>query len=221
MTPRLHTPQPGPPSRLRTNVYVDGFNLYYGCLKGTSFRWLDLHKQFTLLLPRNTIHRIRYFTALVAPRPTDRDGPLRQQMYIRALRTIPCISVHYGQFLTKQVAVPLVGTGPNVRTTLAWRTEEKGSDVNLATLLLLDAFRDDFEVAVVVSNDSDLVLPIRVVREQFGKVVGVLNPHPKPSHAIRAAADFIRPIRRGPLSVSQFPSSFVDSKGKISKPTTW
>jgi 6-hydroxy-3-succinoylpyridine 3-monooxygenase len=31
---------------LRTRVYVDGYNLYYGCLKGTPYKWLDLLKLF-------------------------------------------------------------------------------------------------------------------------------------------------------------------------------
>jgi len=48
---------------VRTNVYVDGFNLYYGCLKGTPYRWLDLDAFCHRLLPRDRIHRIRYFTA--------------------------------------------------------------------------------------------------------------------------------------------------------------
>jgi hypothetical protein len=50
---------------MRTNVYVDGFNLYYGCLKGTPYRWLDLEALCSRLLPTNSIHRIRYFTARV------------------------------------------------------------------------------------------------------------------------------------------------------------
>jgi hypothetical protein len=45
-----------------TNVYVDGFNLYYGCLKGTPYKWLDLGALCQVLLPPNKIQRIRYFT---------------------------------------------------------------------------------------------------------------------------------------------------------------
>ena len=56
---------------MRTNVYIDGFNLYYGCLKGTPYRWLDLRKHCELLLPKHQIQRIRYFTAMVTARPQD------------------------------------------------------------------------------------------------------------------------------------------------------
>jgi hypothetical protein len=57
-----------------------------------------------------------------------------------------------------------------------WKTEEKGSDVNLATHLLHDAYRNDHELAVVISNDSDLVVPIQIVRHELGKPVGVFVP---------------------------------------------
>ncbi len=52
---------------LKTNIYVDGVNLFYGCLRKPPYRWLDLHSLFQKLLPRNEIHRLRYFTALVTP----------------------------------------------------------------------------------------------------------------------------------------------------------
>lgn len=50
---------------MRTNVYVDGFNLYYGSLKGTAYKWLDPDALCQRLLPRNEVHRIRYFTAMI------------------------------------------------------------------------------------------------------------------------------------------------------------
>jgi hypothetical protein len=59
------------------------------------------------------------------------------------------------------------------------KTGEKGSDVNLATYLLADAFQQDCEVAIVVSNDSDLVEPIKIARRKTGIDVGVLNPERK------------------------------------------
>lgn len=100
-------------------------------------------------------------------------------------------------------------------------TEEKGSDVNLATHLLMDGFRGLYQVAVVVTNDSDLAEPIRIVRLELGLEVIILNPHLKPSAELNRAATFIRPIRKGPLQASQFPPTMADSKGVFSKPTSW
>src|SRR5687768_3838225 len=97
---------------MRTNVYVDGFNLYYGALKGTSLRWLDISLLCRALLPGHTINRIRYFTALVTPRAPDMGQRQRQRTYIRALETIPNLSVHYGSVLVKRTRLPLTNPAP-------------------------------------------------------------------------------------------------------------
>ena len=104
------------------------------------------------------------------------------------------------------------------------KTEEKGSDVNLATYLLADAFRNDADCFVIISNDSDLTEPMRIVRHELGKVVGLLNPHPpaKRSHALLSCKpSFFKQIRAGVLRTSQFPATLQDSTGMISKPNGW
>ena len=101
------------------------------------------------------------------------------------------------------------------------KTEEKGSDVNLATHLLYDACRGNFECAAVVSKDSDLLEPIRIVRHELGLTVGLLNPGKKKSLALLPHVDFIKEIRRGVLNASQFPDVLQDVKGKFKKPPTW
>ena len=104
-------------------------------------------------MPRHTIGRIRYFTALVTSRPGDPTQAQRQQAYLRALQTVPNLTIHYGHLLPKTKRRPLARrprTGPRVVEILD--TEEKGSDVNLASYLLLDGFEDEYELAVVISN---------------------------------------------------------------------
>jgi hypothetical protein len=101
------------------------------------------------------------------------------------------------------------------------KTEEKGSDVNLATHLLHDAHMGRFDVAVVISNDSDLLEPIRIVREQLRKRVGILNPHKNPSRALLPHIDFIKPIRAGVLKAAQFPVTLTDAHGTFTKPQAW
>jgi len=124
---------------VKTHVYVDGFNLYYGALRSTGFKWLDLAAMCRLLLPAHDILRIAYFTARVNGRPTDPDQPLRQQLYLSALLTIPNLDIVYGHFLTKRVSLPLAGCPPDAqRSVRVIRTEEKGSDVSLAAHLLRD-----------------------------------------------------------------------------------
>ena len=92
-------------SEMRTRVYVDGFNLYYGALKGTRFKWVDPVRLAALLLPRgHAIDRLRYFTARVSGKV---DPRARQRVYLNALATLPEVEVHYGRFLAKTAWRPL------------------------------------------------------------------------------------------------------------------
>lgn len=151
-----------------TDVYVDGFNLYYGCLKGTPYKWLDLGALCQVLLPPNKLQRIRCFTAKVNGQ-ADPQQPVRQGTYLRALQTVPGLTVHLGHFLSSTAHMPPASPAPGgPRTVEVIKTEEKGSDVNLATYLLADAFRADADTFVVVSNDSDLTEPIRLVSQELG-----------------------------------------------------
>ncbi len=87
--------------------------------------------------------------------------------------------------------------------------------------MLCDAYAQDYDMAVVISNDSDLVMPIEVVINQLGLLVGVFNPGEYPSADLQKAASFYRPIRAGALKASQFPSILSDAQGTILKPTDW
>ena len=205
---------------MRTNVYVDGFNLYYGATKNTPYKWLDLSKLCSLLLPKDQIQEIKYFTALVKGRPHDPDQPIRQQAYIRALETIPNLSVIYGAFLTHPVRMVKTGSNPRQWVRVD-KTEEKGSDVNLASNLLLDAFTNKIDIAVLVTNDSDLAEPVRIVRGVLNLSVGILNPHQYHSVELKELATFTRRIRKSHLKDSQFPIAMTDSKGNFHKPSRW
>ncbi|MGI8557347.1 MAG: NYN domain-containing protein [Solirubrobacteraceae bacterium] len=205
-----------------TNVYVDGFNLYYGALRGTPNKWLDLSTLLAQLFPSNRINRIRYFTALVDGRPPDLQQPVRQQTYLRALQTIDGLTIHYGQFQTREtrmrLARPRVG-GPKTASVL--KTEEKGSDVNLGSHLLLDAFRKDCEVAIVVSNDADLKTPVDMARNELDVRVGVLNPHPREKRSRDLEPTFFKQLRSGPVAGSQFPEVMRDANGEFRRPSDW
>lgn len=209
---------------MRANLYVDGFNLYYRALRNSPDRWLDLGHLAALLLPGHQVNRIRYFTARVTNRPDDPTQAQRQQAYLRALQTVPDLTIHYGHFLPKRKRRPLAtspAAGPRIVEILD--TEEKGSDVNLASYLLLDGFQRDYELAVVISNDSDLRLPIAMVRDHLGKTVGVFDPSRRRSFELAKAtsSSWYRPLRRGPLSASHFPSTLSDGQGVIVKPASW
>jgi len=203
---------------MKTHVYIDGFNLYYGAIKGTKLHWLDLLKLSRSLFPEFQIERVWYFTAMVSGRKDDLNKPLRQQAYINALRTFPEVIVQLGQYVTHKKILPLVeplsALRPRAEFAQVLRTDEKGSDVNLAVRLLHEAHQNMFDVGIVISNDSDLVEPIRIVRKELHKTIGVVNPHKYPSKELVANADFVRQIREGLLEKCLLPLSCTNASGK-------
>lgn len=174
------------------------------------------------MFPRNEINRIRYFTALVDARPPNLQQPVRQQTYLRALRTTANLSVRLGTFRTRPVRMTLAHPPSGGRKTVeVLKTEEKGSDVNLASYLLLDAFHKDCDVAIVFSNDADLKEPIAIAINELGIKVGVVNPHPPASRSLDLQPTFFKQLRRGPVAASQFPASMRDAQGRFRKPRAW
>ena len=209
---------------MRTRVYVDGYNLYYACLRRSPHKWLNILHLVQSQLPKNQIDKVRYFTARVSARPNDPGQPQRQETYFRALATVPEVEIHFSHFLTHEVTMPDAvswqqGLYKPVRVI---KTEEKGSDVNLATWLLIDAADGLFDVAVVISNDSDLKEPIRLVRERFGKRIVLLSSRQtRISGALKPLADFIKQFGPGALAAAQFPEKLNDAVGTITKPKGW
>jgi len=207
---------------MKTFVYVDAFNLYFGAVRGTPYKWLDVDQLCRILLSRHEITEIKYFTARINARPSDPDQPTRQAIYLRALSTIRNLTIYYGHFLTHIVKMPLAHPVPGQNSYVdVFKTEEKGSDVNLATQLLHDAHSDRFECAVIISGDSDLLMPLRIVKENLQKPVGVINPQHNPCRVLQNHATFYKHIRKAALVKSQFPSPMKDAKGTFFKPQVW
>lgn len=256
---------------MRTRVYVDGFNLYYGALKDTPFKWLDPVKLAYQLLPAgHSVTKLKYFTARVSG-IRDAGAPARQQAYLSALGTLPEVEILFGTFLSKTIWRPLTNlpiagrristpnpvtipagtysvSGPTTQTlpvgahgqrpsgtkkrrkrtpplpdavvSQVHTMEEKGSDVNLAVHLLNDAWKKSFDAAVVISNDTDLVTPIRMVSLDQGRPVFVVCPSGKRmASRLAKAATYRRHVRTGMLRASQFPTNIPGLS--VSKPATW
>jgi uncharacterized LabA/DUF88 family protein len=206
---------------LRTYVYIDGFNLYYGAVKDTPYKWLDFKALFNRILQNhNQIEAIKYFTAKVSGKLDPRQ-PIRQQTYLRALQAhIPEIRVHFGHFLVHvrnmKLAKPIAGR----EFADVIRQEEKGSDVNLAVHLLHDAWLNLYDCAVVVSNDSDLAEAMRLVKIQHDKVIGLIVPHKhQPSAKLCQYADFVKKIKPEILGECQLPDPIPGTN--LHKPSSW
>jgi hypothetical protein len=54
---------------------------------------------------QHQIDRVKYFTAHVKALPSSPDAPRRQQVYLRALRTVAKLEIVYGHFLSHRVRV--------------------------------------------------------------------------------------------------------------------
>ena len=222
---------------MKVNVYIDGFNFYYSAVKRTRYKWMDLRERS---LPGHTVHRIKYFTARVKPTPQNPGQQQRQDIYLRALNTLPNFNYYLDSFRIREKHVEVLpgypGAGQIVRGTTR---EEKGSDVNLATELLVDGFRGDYEGAVIISDDSDLIAAIQAVRRYLGLKVGILNPQPSASpgrwvpkrrrkliNAViggrKSTAWFYDHLDPGHFPHCQLPNPVIDANGiKIYKPRQW
>jgi uncharacterized LabA/DUF88 family protein len=214
---------------MKANVYIDGFNLYYSALRRRfpDCKWLDVRTLAETLFPNDEIGRVLYFSARVISRSDDPQEATRQQMYFRALATRD-VEIFLGQFRNgtrwmrraepcpRGVDCPV--SEENIRVMV---TEEKGSDVNLASHLLVDAFRHDCEMAIVLTNDTDLAEPIRLARDDLGLQLALLSPSESPARSLRAIVDVVKKLRHGPLHASQFPDLLRDERGEIHRPRAW
>ena len=237
-------PSADPPT---TYVYIDGFNLFYGCLTRSRWKWLDPVKLCRAHYPTYAIEKVYFFTARLTAlkggpdTPADQQRRVRQDVYLNALKTLPAVEIVEGFFRHDQDELRRVYPieSPYRETkALVWVTEEKRSDVNLATQLLVDAHLDRYHTALVVTNDSDLMAPIHAVKTVFKKRVGVLSPlidpraDPRPrdprdvaprqlSSGLRQAASFQDRVNPAHLEASQLPDPVVTERATWRKPAAW
>lgn len=207
---------------MKTNVYIDGFNLYYRALKtNRELRWLNIQSMCEGLLTRNDVQSIKYFTAKVRGGKHNPGIARRQEVYLRALETLPKVSIILGRY--QEHKVRMGNANPPPATVEVIKREEKGSDVNIASHLLLDAFRDEADAFVVISNDSDLKEPLRMVREDLNKVVGLVTPGGRTSQDLLSCnPTFKKSIRAALLKRNQLPENIqLPSGAVIYRPETW
>jgi hypothetical protein len=178
---------------------------------------------------------VKFFTAPIKAKFTGDHGPTHQAAYLAALREHlgPLLTIHEGFYLQKKIRMPAVDVARHGKTVEVWKSEEKGSDVNLSVCLLADAFLDCYDVALVVSNDSDLGMAMDLVQQHTHKKVGALLPNrwlsrtemargdrPRPgSKVLQQKASFvIQYIRPNILGGCQLPA-FLPSG--LTKPANW
>lgn len=201
----------------RVIVYVDGFNLYFGLrTKGWKrYYWLDIHRLGeNMLRAKQTLVAVKYFTADIRG-PADKHR--RQQTFLDALAAYrPNLSITRGHYLIKQKQCPCCACLFDI-------PEEKKTDVNISTEMVADAFLNRFDVAILVSGDSDLVPPIEAIRQhQPHKRVVVAFPPARSSEDLRRVAHAWFWINERKFRVSLLPNPVVKPNGhKLYKPLEW
>ncbi|HMO00374.1 MAG TPA: NYN domain-containing protein [Miltoncostaeaceae bacterium] len=230
---------------MNVRAYIDGFNLYYGgkalaeAAPGPdpppSWKWLDLRALVQSIADqrwRGRRPRVAHVTYCTARVVGDRRAVARQAAYLRALTLSGCVDlVEFGLFKETYKRYPratkdakgrpiLVGGGVPQMVGVSHR-EEKGSDVNLASRLLIDALTGQMDAAIVVSNDSDLSLPVREARRLMP--VGTVSPHPGHVHGslrpdpVRGSGHWYHSLSMAELAAAQMP----DPCEGIRRPTSW
>ena len=200
----------------RIIAYIDGYNLYHGICAARlrSSRWLDLRAMcLSLLKPHKRLALIRYFTTMVRNNPAKAK---RQSTFIEALRARGGVEIDFGHFLSKTMHCPNCGK--------EWaKHEEKKTDVNIAVRLLDDAYDDRFDVAMVVSGDSDLVPAIESIRTRFPeKRLIVAFPPKRHSAELRRVANKSFTIGKGKIRSSRFPDPVITPDGiALRAPAGW
>lgn len=210
------------------NVYVDGFALYKSLLQYQypQYKWLDLVALSQRLFPHRTTTAVKFFTAPLKPMTSDPGIGQRQQIYWRALR-ITGVEIVEGKFSFVRQRLPIHPTTRDpegkVLTVKVKRPEEKGTDVALATHLLVDAFNNKADTYAIITNDSDLVPPIKVLAERGHNLALVSVAGEEYNKAFDTSGiKTIRQIREGTLKASQFPERITDLEGRvIKKPPRW
>ena len=207
-------------------VYVDGFNLFRRSLIGTEHLWLDVTKLASIALPHYEVIRLKFFTAIVKPHQGNLYAAQRQERYLEALRSLPNIEVHLGYFRRDVSQMPRHPwewdhDGQPI-TVKVKQMREKGSDVNLATHLVWDALHNTADAYAVLTNDSDLVTPIRMLRELKGVEVGVLFPSHQASKDLSKCCSWSRHVHPGMLRRSHLNNPVTRADGSIvMKPVEW
>jgi len=199
----------------RLNVYIDGFNLYFGIAEAgfINCKWLDIH-----LLAQNIktnshiLNEVKYFTSRISE---NAEKQKRQNTYLEALQTTP-ITITYGQFRNQSMRCSQCEH-------FWYDAKEKMTDVNIATSLMVDAYTNNFDVAFLISGDSDLVPPIKAIREFFPeKEVWAVFPPSRESNSLKKIASGSFVLGRKKLENSQLPEQLQSKYGiELNRPISW
>jgi len=204
-------------NKTRAVAYIDGFNLYFGLRSkyGRKYIWLDVEKlaQSLIIDPNTNLQFVKYFTARIRGNPSKQR---RQTQYLEALETLPNTQIIYGKYYFSERECPAchhVHKFPS----------EKMTDVNIAVNMLVDTYEDRFDLAYLISGDSDLSGTIKAIRNKFpSKIIISAFPPDTKSWELSKVSNNHFMIGQRKFARSQFPVNVTSKSGHIlSRPATW
>jgi uncharacterized LabA/DUF88 family protein len=229
---------------MRTAFFIDGYNLFYGLLANTPYKWLDLPALLTHITtienPKSKTANIYYFSSPVKPELASRGTQSKeaQDSYIRALKACG-VSVTMGRHTLEPAQAPRFidkSTRPSRQDKVAiWKLEEKETDVNLAVSMyrLLSKQQalnteDQIQQVVLVSADTDIGPALLAIKEDFPHItIGVILPHREgikrgAPGTLRNQANWMRTIvKNEELAAHQLPDKVPTKKKPVFKPDYW
>ena len=229
---------------MKTAAFVDGYNLFYGLLSNTAYKWLNLRTFLEHIIhthsPGSVLDTCDYFTSGVKPdlASMGTQSTQAQNTYIRALKQSG-VHVHMGKHHINPAQAPAYSSGvkPSRQHQVdIWKLEEKETDVHIAirmyrvlALQQIQQLPDPIEQVVLVSADTDMTPALSAIRSDFPNIrIGIIFPHRqgiqrKQPGSLKSFADWTSgQISTHILAQHQFPNRIpAGNKKPIDKPGYW
>lgn len=218
---------------MKTIVYIDGYNLYYGLLRKSPYKWLDLYSLFQNHVLNNDadVIEVRYYTApVLAKMSDDPQSQQRQRIYLQALRKMAPnkVSIVEGKMVASTPFLRLarpIPEAPERTHAQVCTLNEKNTDVNLASDLITGAWTGAYEQAVICTNDTDISGALSAVRSHHPKtILGLVAPIPGNDHRKMASdltkhTNWSKILSHVHLAKAQLPSKIPNTS--IHVPEKW
>lgn len=202
----------------RVSFFIDGFNFYHSLESKSRYRkykWIDYSKLVKFFVTsKDQIVDIIYFTSYAF---WDQEKKKRHKILVDALR-LRGVKIVFGKFKIRDKKCRICKSTYKI-------PEEKQTDINIAVKLMESAINDEFDTAILVTGDSDLVPAVEAMKRIFpAKRIGLLIPIGRSSIELENTCDFKARVKEKHLISSQFPDTIVlDSKKGIvlQRPSSW
>lgn len=209
-------------SKLRVIAFVDGFNIYHALAEldinprtkrrlhqKNHLKWLDIKSMVSAFITpsKEEITDVYYFSAFATWLP---DAYQRHLKYVKALEASG-VTVIMGHFKKKHSNCKACGA--------TWDShEEKETDVNFGIHLVDKAHKNEFDKALILTADTDLVPAIKLVRTTFPeKIVDAVIPELRFQNALelRTVCTNAKRIKEHHIERNLFPAQILDADGNV------